>query len=151
MLCCEAPSSTSKLHLTFHRHGSGVDYDWGFIFVVNCSFKISISAIARLAAISPICQANAIRPPSDQKVSSYTRWYMIHIVYMLIWYVLSKGICGLQKRTMTPFHSGDWAAELVGFTMIPTEWELTLVCHMSACFGLKSGICIPSRDAKAST
>lgn len=35
--------------------------------------------------------------------------------------------------------------------VVPTEWQLTRVCHMSACFGLRSGICIPSRDAKAST
>ena len=129
----------------------GVDNDLNFIFVVNGSFKMSTSAIACLAAIWPTCRGNANPPPSDQKVTSYTWWSMIHTVYMLIWYVQSKGICGLQKRIVTTFDSGDWAAELVGFTLIPTEWELTLVCHMSACFGLKSGICIPSRDAKAST
>ena len=32
-----------------------------------------------------------------------------------------------------------------------TACELTLVCHMSACLGFRSGICMPSRQASTST
>ena len=32
-----------------------------------------------------------------------------------------------------------------------TRWELNLVCHMSSCWAVRSGTCIPSRSARAST
>lgn len=58
--------------------------------------------------------------------------------------------CSITTRTPNPATKQMWDLDLL-MMLIQTECELSLVCHMSACFGLKSGICIPSRDARAST